>query len=231
MIRYEDFLAPGTWIVESTEGLPTPPPGLERCRSPGQHSSRSVGEAPLSFEPLPRALRQKILEGAMFVPAPSLDCAQQDVDEVHPSPDCAQQDIDEVGSLSTGCGSSSSSSSGRLQTSCGTLSDSGASTSSIRSSRSSPGKGLERLQATALQRSSAPIHHAVSHHLVEPSEASEFDSSGGTSHRREWLQPEGFCPPPPVLYVKKPRRPREFSGSSFSALGLVASTRRSLEIC
>jgi len=234
MIAYEDFVAPGTWILE---GLPTPPPGLERYAPLGRHDSRGVGEARFPFKPLPRALREKILKGAIFASqaAPQQpDCARQGVDEVHPAPDCAQQDSDEVGSLSTGCSSSSSSSSrrGRPRKTCRTLSDGGASTSSTLSRRSSQSKGFERLQATSSQCSPLPMHHAVSHHLVEPDEALELDSPGGagTSHRREWLQPEQGdarkpwlrdLPKLPVRYVKKPQRPQE-ALSSFSALGLIA---------
>eukprot|EP00930_Biecheleria_cincta_P095932 TRINITY_DN8781_c0_g3_i1.p1 TRINITY_DN8781_c0_g3~~TRINITY_DN8781_c0_g3_i1.p1 ORF type:complete len:234 (+),score=34.28 TRINITY_DN8781_c0_g3_i1:95-796(+) len=233
MIAYEDFVAPGTWILDGIGGLPTPPPGLERYAPPGN----SAGEARFLFKPLPRALREKILKGALFAPqaAPQQpDCGLQSVEKVHPGPDCGQQDSDEVASLSTGCSSSSSSSSrGRRRKNGRTLSDSGASTSSSRSLRSSEGRDFERLQATTSQCSPLPIHHAVSHHLVEPDVAPEFDSTGGAegSHRREWLQSEqgnagkpwrGDLPQLPVRYLKKPQRPREVSRSSFSALGLVA---------
>lgn len=138
MIAYEDFVAPGTWILE---GLPTPPPppGLERYAPLGRHDSRGVGEARFPFSPMPRALREKILKGAIFAlqAAPQQpDCARHAVDEAHPAPDCAQQDSDEVGSLSTGCSSSSSSSRrDRPRQTCRTLSDSGASTSSTLSQR------------------------------------------------------------------------------------------------
>lgn len=234
MIAYEDFVAPGTWILE---GVPTPPPGLERYVPPGQHDSHSVGEAHFPSKPLPRALREKILKGAMFAPyltqqqqqQQQPDCDRQGVDDVHPEPDCCQQDSDGVGSLSTACSSTSSSSSrrGRPRKSWRTLSDSGASTSSTLSRRSSQRKDFERLQASTSQCSPLPIHHSVSHHLVEPDQAMEFDSLG-TSHRREWLQPENRnqwlrdVPQLPVRHVKKHQRPREVSGSSFSALGLIA---------
>lgn len=227
MLAYEDFVAPGTWILE---GLPTPPPGLERYAPLGQHDSRSVGEVRFPSKPLPCALREKILEGSIFAPhvthQQQPDCDRQGVDDCHPEPDCRQQDSDEVGSLSTGCSSSSSSRRrDRPRKSCRTLSDSGASTSSTLSLRSSHGKGLD--QASTSQCSPLPIHHAVSHHLVEPDDALEFDSSV-TSHRREWLQPETRkpclhdLPQLPMRHVKKNQRPREVSGSSFSALGLAA---------